>query len=137
MRSIDRIDDPCADRAACVLHAIHAADACYVSSVGSMPAEALRSVGAGERRTGTRRDEGTAVSHRTTTISAHSTSVDVNFLDLDLNLLIALDALLGEQSVTRARRCSSAASRQCPRRSSACDTSSRTTCSFGSGTTTS
>ena len=31
-----------------------------------------------------------------------STSADVNFLDLDLNLLIALDALLGEQSVTRA-----------------------------------
>lgn len=33
---------------------------------------------------------------------AHLSSVDVNFLDLDLNLLIALDALLGERSVTGA-----------------------------------
>ena len=38
----------------------------------------------------------------TPTVGAHLTSVDVNFLDLDLNLLIALDALLAEQSVTRA-----------------------------------
>ena len=36
------------------------------------------------------------------TVGGHLTSVDVNFLDLDLNLLIALDALLAEQSVTRA-----------------------------------
>jgi DNA-binding transcriptional LysR family regulator len=35
-------------------------------------------------------------------LGAHHRSADVNFLDLDLNLLIALDALLGEQSVTRA-----------------------------------
>jgi DNA-binding transcriptional LysR family regulator len=33
---------------------------------------------------------------------AHLSSDDVNFLDLDLNLLVALDALVGEQSVTRA-----------------------------------
>ena len=33
---------------------------------------------------------------------SHLTSSDVNFLDLDLNLLIALDALLTERSVTRA-----------------------------------
>ena len=42
------------------------------------------------------------MSHQPTTISSHLTSADVNFLDLDLNLLVALDALLGEQSVTRA-----------------------------------
>ena len=39
---------------------------------------------------------------RRPTVGAHLPSADVNFLDLDLNLLIALDALLGEQSVTRA-----------------------------------
>jgi DNA-binding transcriptional LysR family regulator len=42
------------------------------------------------------------VSDGTSTSSAHLANADVNFLDLDLNLLIALDALLGEQSVTRA-----------------------------------
>ncbi len=48
-------------------------------------------------------DEGNRnVSHQTTTTGTHLTSEDVNFLDLDLNLLVALDALLGEQSVTRA-----------------------------------
>lgn len=33
---------------------------------------------------------------------AHWSSQDVNFLDLDLNLLVALDALLAERSVTKA-----------------------------------
>jgi DNA-binding transcriptional LysR family regulator len=42
------------------------------------------------------------VSHQTITTGSHLASEDVNFLDLDLNLLVALDALLGEQSVTRA-----------------------------------
>lgn len=35
-------------------------------------------------------------------LPSHMASTDVNFLDLDLNLLIALDALLTERSVTRA-----------------------------------
>ncbi len=42
------------------------------------------------------------MSNGTSTSSAHLANADVNFLDLDLNLLIALDALLGEQSVTGA-----------------------------------
>ncbi len=71
----------------------------YVSSVGSMAAKVLRAVDAVPMDG----DEGNRnVSHQTTTTGAHLTSEDVNFLDLDLNLLVALDALLGEQSVTRA-----------------------------------
>ena len=71
------------------------------------------------------------------TVGAHLTSVDVNFLDLDLNLLIALDALLAEQSVTRAaevlQRSQPALSASLKRLRH----QFRTTCSFGSGTTTS